>query len=208
MCLQVFLSFRFFFSRSDLYLSPATDLLLLALQIILALGNRPKAEKFTYTTSIAVYALLSLYLIANTVVLAVKAWVLVSPCLFPLSIRSLMLPLPLFPNQVLCKLCSSFWRPHSGLTFDFSPLELLCKLPKNTEEWSVFSCRRLLDLSLRELRVHSVCDSRRRLSQHLLMLGSIQEFMSSRPYCTSIPGMWSKVCLSIYWLPPVSQTFL
>jgi hypothetical protein len=50
------------------------DLLFLALQIILALGNRPKAERYTYTTSIAVYAFLSAYLIFNTVVLTVKAF--------------------------------------------------------------------------------------------------------------------------------------
>lgn len=46
----------------------------LGLQIILALGNRPKAEKFTYTLSIAVYASLSAYLIFCTIVLTVKAF--------------------------------------------------------------------------------------------------------------------------------------
>lgn len=47
----------------------------LALQVILALGNRPKSERFTYTLSIAVYAFFALYLIFNTVILTVKACV-------------------------------------------------------------------------------------------------------------------------------------
>lgn len=51
-----------------------TDLGALALQVILALGNRPKAEKLTYTISIAVFAFFSLYLITCTVVLTVKAF--------------------------------------------------------------------------------------------------------------------------------------
>lgn len=46
----------------------------LALQVILALGNRPKAEKLTYTISIAVYAFFSLYLIFCTVILTIKAF--------------------------------------------------------------------------------------------------------------------------------------
>ncbi|GAA5897829.1 hypothetical protein JCM8208_003169 [Rhodotorula glutinis] len=46
----------------------------LALQVILALGNRPKAEKRAYTISIAVFAFFSLYLIVCTVVLTVKAF--------------------------------------------------------------------------------------------------------------------------------------
>ncbi|KAL8281055.1 hypothetical protein RQP46_006413 [Phenoliferia psychrophenolica] len=49
-------------------------LIFLALQIVLALGNRPKAEKLTYTISISVYAFFSLYLILNTVELTVKAF--------------------------------------------------------------------------------------------------------------------------------------
>lgn len=51
------------------------------MQIILALGNRPKAEKFTYTLSIAVYASLSTYLIFNTVILTVKAFCVRLLCL-------------------------------------------------------------------------------------------------------------------------------
>ncbi|KAM0753153.1 chitin synthase [Meredithblackwellia eburnea MCA 4105] len=46
----------------------------LALQVILALGNRPKAEKLTYTISIAVYAFFQVYLVANTVELTIKAF--------------------------------------------------------------------------------------------------------------------------------------
>ncbi|KPV74975.1 glycosyltransferase family 2 protein [Rhodotorula graminis WP1] len=46
----------------------------LALQVILALGNRPKAEKRAYTISIAVFAFFSLYLIVCTVVLTIKAF--------------------------------------------------------------------------------------------------------------------------------------
>jgi chitin synthase len=46
----------------------------LALQVILALGNRPKAEKLTYTISIAVFAFFSLYLIFCTVILTIKAF--------------------------------------------------------------------------------------------------------------------------------------
>ncbi|GAA5868205.1 hypothetical protein JCM3774_000599 [Rhodotorula dairenensis] len=49
-------------------------LMFLALQVILALGNRPKAEKLTYTISIAVYAFFSLYLIFCTVILTIKAF--------------------------------------------------------------------------------------------------------------------------------------
>ncbi|BGP48579.1 hypothetical protein JCM10450v2_004455 [Rhodotorula kratochvilovae] len=49
-------------------------LVFLALQVILALGNRPKAEKLTYTVSIAVFAFFSLYLIVCTVVLTIKAF--------------------------------------------------------------------------------------------------------------------------------------
>jgi hypothetical protein len=54
----------------------AADLMFLALQIILALGNRPKAERLTYTISISVYAFFSLYLIVMTVILTIKACVL------------------------------------------------------------------------------------------------------------------------------------
>ncbi|GAA5981736.1 hypothetical protein JCM11641_004230 [Rhodosporidiobolus odoratus] len=53
-------------------------LVFLALQVILALGNRPKAEKLTYTISIAVFAFFSLYLIFNTVILTIKAFCPVS----------------------------------------------------------------------------------------------------------------------------------
>ncbi|KAJ8294291.1 Chitin synthase 1 [Rhodotorula toruloides] len=49
-------------------------LMFLALQVILALGNRPKAEKLTYTISIAVFAFFSLYLIFCTVILTIKAF--------------------------------------------------------------------------------------------------------------------------------------
>ncbi|KAI5480781.1 chitin synthase, glycosyltransferase family 2 protein [Pseudohyphozyma bogoriensis] len=49
-------------------------LIFLALQIILALGNRPKAERTTYTLSIAVYAGFALYLIFMTLILTVKAF--------------------------------------------------------------------------------------------------------------------------------------
>lgn len=50
-----------------------TDLGVLGLQIILALGNRPKAEKGIYTFSIAAYAFFAAYLIFNTVILTIKA---------------------------------------------------------------------------------------------------------------------------------------
>ena len=40
---------------------------LVALQIILALGNRPKGEKFTYSFSLYAFAFLAAYLIGNTV---------------------------------------------------------------------------------------------------------------------------------------------
>jgi chitin synthase len=42
---------------------------LIALQVILGLGNRPKAERFAYTMSIWVFGLLALYLIVNTLYL-------------------------------------------------------------------------------------------------------------------------------------------
>jgi chitin synthase len=50
------------------------DLIFLALQVILALGNRPKAEKLTYTISFLVFAFFSLYLIFMTVILTIKAF--------------------------------------------------------------------------------------------------------------------------------------
>lgn len=49
-------------------------LIFLALQVILALGNRPKAEKLTYTISFLVFAFFSLYLIFMTVILTIKAF--------------------------------------------------------------------------------------------------------------------------------------
>ncbi|SGY21407.1 BQ5605_C016g08233 [Microbotryum silenes-dioicae] len=41
----------------------------IGLQILLALGNRPKAERFAYTLCISIFAFFSLYLISNTVLL-------------------------------------------------------------------------------------------------------------------------------------------
>jgi len=61
-------------SPAALTLHLFADLGFLALQVILALGNRPKAEKRAYTISIAVFAFFSLYLIVCTVVLTVKAF--------------------------------------------------------------------------------------------------------------------------------------
>jgi len=55
-------------------LSQSTDLIFLALQVILALGNRPKAEKLTYAISFLVFAFFSLYLIFMTVILTIKAF--------------------------------------------------------------------------------------------------------------------------------------
>ena len=46
----------------------------IVLQFILALGNRPKGEKFSYTLSFCVFALLSAYLILCSVWLTVKAF--------------------------------------------------------------------------------------------------------------------------------------
>lgn len=51
-----------------------TDLAFLALQVILALGNRPKAERGLYTLTMSVYAFFSVYLIFMTVILTVKAF--------------------------------------------------------------------------------------------------------------------------------------
>ncbi|GAA6028478.1 hypothetical protein JCM8097_007048 [Rhodosporidiobolus ruineniae] len=56
-------------------------LIFLALQVILALGNRPKAEKLTYTISIAVFAFFSGYLIFMTVLLTTKAFCPISQLL-------------------------------------------------------------------------------------------------------------------------------
>ncbi|CEQ39616.1 SPOSA6832_01176 [Sporobolomyces salmonicolor] len=49
-------------------------LIFLALQVILALGNRPKAERLTYTASFLVFAFFALYLIFMTVILTIKAF--------------------------------------------------------------------------------------------------------------------------------------
>lgn len=46
---------------------------LIALQIILGLGNRPKAERFAYAMSIFLFGLLALYLILNTLYLTAMA---------------------------------------------------------------------------------------------------------------------------------------
>lgn len=55
------------------------DLGFLALQVILALGNRPKAERLTYTISIAVFAVFAAYLIFCTVILTIKAFCVRTP---------------------------------------------------------------------------------------------------------------------------------
>lgn len=44
-------------------------LALLALQIILGLGNRPKAERFAYAMSMWLFGLLAMYLVVNTLYL-------------------------------------------------------------------------------------------------------------------------------------------
>lgn len=46
---------------------------LLALQIILGLGNRPKAERFAYALSFWLFGLLALYLIVNTLYMTAMA---------------------------------------------------------------------------------------------------------------------------------------
>jgi chitin synthase len=46
---------------------------LLALQIILGLGNRPKAERFAYAMSFCLFGILALYLIVNTLYLTAMA---------------------------------------------------------------------------------------------------------------------------------------
>jgi len=45
-----------------------------ALQIILALGNRPKGERVIYLVCFIIFGILSAYLIANTILLTVKAF--------------------------------------------------------------------------------------------------------------------------------------
>jgi chitin synthase len=47
---------------------------MVALQVILALGNRPKGERLMYTISFAIFGALALYLILNTVYLTVMAF--------------------------------------------------------------------------------------------------------------------------------------
>lgn len=42
---------------------------LLCLQVILGLGNRPKAERFAYAMSFWIFGLLALYLVVNTLYL-------------------------------------------------------------------------------------------------------------------------------------------
>lgn len=65
-----------------------TDLAFLVLQIILALGNRPKGEKALYTISFCVYAFFSLYLIFMTVILTIKAFCVSSArCCHLISLR-------------------------------------------------------------------------------------------------------------------------
>ena len=46
---------------------------LLCLQVILGLGNRPKAERFAYAASIWIFGILALYLILNTLYLTAMA---------------------------------------------------------------------------------------------------------------------------------------
>ncbi|KAK9894719.1 glycosyltransferase family 2 protein [Cystobasidium minutum MCA 4210] len=48
-------------------------LALLALQVILGLGNRPKAERFAYTMSMWIFGLLAMYLVVNTLYLTAMA---------------------------------------------------------------------------------------------------------------------------------------
>ncbi|CED84153.1 glycosyltransferase family 2 protein [Phaffia rhodozyma] len=47
---------------------------LLMLQFVLALGNRPKGERFLYVMTLTIFAILSAYLIACSVILSVKAF--------------------------------------------------------------------------------------------------------------------------------------
>ena len=75
------------------------DLAIFGLQIILALGNRPKSERFTYTCSIAIYGFFAAYLIANTVILTIKASV--SPSLLERACTDAL------PLQFLCTSRSS-----------------------------------------------------------------------------------------------------
>jgi len=46
----------------------------LALQFILALGNRPKGERFAYVASLWIYAFLSVYLFTCSIILTVKSF--------------------------------------------------------------------------------------------------------------------------------------
>ena len=48
-------------------------LALLCLQVILGLGNRPKAERFAYAASMWIFGILALYLILNTFYLTAMA---------------------------------------------------------------------------------------------------------------------------------------
>jgi hypothetical protein len=79
-------------------LSPA-DLIFLALQVILALGNRPKAEKLTYTISFLVFAFFSLYLIFMTVILTIKAFCVSPRRLLLLSSISQLIPLAFYDDS-------------------------------------------------------------------------------------------------------------
>jgi hypothetical protein len=49
-------------------------LAMVALQVILALGNRPKGERLMYTASFVIFGALAIYLLLNTVYLTVMAF--------------------------------------------------------------------------------------------------------------------------------------
>lgn len=67
-CSSVLLHYRYLnLGLKILYLA------LLALQVILGLGNRPKAERFAYAASIWLFGFLALYLVINTLYLTAMA---------------------------------------------------------------------------------------------------------------------------------------
>jgi hypothetical protein len=94
----------------------SADLIFLALQVILALGNRPKAERLTYTISIAVFAFFALYLIFCTVILTVKAFCPISALLADSDSTSISVFLGSTYGPIFAGIAGTF-----GASSSFSP---------------------------------------------------------------------------------------
>ncbi|ORY64638.1 chitin synthase-domain-containing protein [Leucosporidium creatinivorum] len=105
-------------------------LVFLGLQIILALGNRPKAEKLTYTISICVYAFFSLYLIFMTVILTIKAFCPIGSLLASSSGSSISVFLGSTYGPIFAGIAGTFGVYIISSLLYLDPLHLITSMPQ------------------------------------------------------------------------------